>query len=129
MVDIVANSKMGIRLFKDEFGIDLTEAQILDPHFLYQEIAKAGYSISVTSTTKDLYLQRRSQNALLGEPDMVTYLNENHVFYTYQLLGGEVASRGAHNSPICEHPVQALQVAWFNILRLNKPKAEARDGT
>lgn len=101
----------------------VTDAQVMDSDWVMREILRLGYSMTVTFTTPDELIQKRRSNGVMTEDRHAqAMLDEVRVFdgfYTYQLLGHQYASRGAHASPTTPDLQYCLVTALLNVVRLH----------
>lgn len=90
-------------------GYDYHAEQIADPDWCARELARKGYSISLTLVTTE-YVQQR-----FGRPphDPDAFPN-----WTYQLWGPRYPTRGDHNTYAMPTLSVSAATALFNICRL-----------
>jgi hypothetical protein len=93
-----------------EMGVDYQPTDLADPDWCIKELARLGYSISVTYVTRAWARQRFNR-----EPD---YPPGVEGMYTYQLWGPRYPDRGVHSSPLMLNLSEAPAIALFNIRRL-----------
>lgn len=91
--------------------------QLQSVDFCVKVIARLGYSVAFTFNPVDMVNVSRIRRGIGPlTPEQVKEMEPG--FYTYQLLGGRITQRGAHESPSAGD-IQAIAiVALFNVLRL-----------
>jgi hypothetical protein len=94
-----------------QFGITYQPAKLADPDWCVKELARLGYSISVTYVTRAWAFSQFGR-----DPD---YPNGIDGMYTYQLWGPRYQNRGAHPCPLVDTIDGATAVALFNVCRLD----------
>ena len=92
----------------EQIGVNYQPTELANPDWCIKELARLGYSISVTYVTRAWARKRFNR-----EPD---YPNGMEGMYTYQLWGPRYPERGAH--PLMDSLDNAVAVALFNIRQL-----------
>lgn len=104
-------------------GIDCRPEELSNPDWCARKLASMGYSLQITTETKESYLAKviAIGKLSLDNPivlETVANLEKEGCFFTYQLFGLPLyPTRGAHNTFFCVTMSQAAALALFNTVR------------
>lgn len=96
-----------------------TLEKLKDADFVYREIGRLGFSMSITYSPVDMVNASRLRTGKKAlAPDERKAIGEGG--FTFQLLGGPITTRGEHASPVCPNMSEMLATALFNVLNICK---------